>query len=259
MTEILKAEKLSFAYNTAKPLLHELDLTVNRGDFLGLIGPNGAGKTTIFRLLSGFLKPHSGSVSLHGKDIRVISHRERAKIMAVVPQFITSPMPFTVRQVVEMGRTSRLSNIMPLSVEDRQAVQQALDEMDLVNLAENYFNQLSGGERQRTMIAAALAQEPEILLLDEPTAALDLGHTVKLMAILNSLRQRGITVMTISHDIELMARYCRQLILLRNGTILASGTPNEIITPEQIENAYGCKVEIVNGPQGEPLLSHPRI
>lgn len=244
MANVIEAVNLKFSYKPDKPLLKNLSLSVKHGGFLGLIGPNGSGKTTILKLLSGFLKAFSGEVLLNNQKLSSMDCRTRARFLAVVPQLITTPMPYTVRQIVEMGRTSRLALFAPLRHEDYEFVENAINDMDLQNLQQCHFNELSGGERQRTIIAAALAQEPELLLLDEPTASLDLGHKIKLMRILKKLQNRGIAVMVISHDIELMARYCDSLTLLCEGSVLASGTAAEVIQPDLIKQAYDCDVEV---------------
>ena len=257
MANIIQANNLQFGYTFNKLLLTDLSLNVQQGDFLGLIGPNGSGKTTILKLLSGFLQPFSGKVLLKDQEISTLSSRDRARILAAVPQLVMTPMPYTVRQIVEMGRTSRLPLFAPLRRGDHDFVEQSIKDMDLENLQTSLFNELSGGERQRTIIAAALAQEPEILLLDEPTAALDLGHKIKLMRILKKLQERGIAMMVISHDIELMARYCDRLTLLYEGKVLISGTASEVIQPHFIKQAYDCDVElknINNIPQLIPVL-----
>jgi cobalamin transport system ATP-binding protein len=257
MDNVIQANNLRFSYRSDKPLLTDLSLNVKQGDFLGLIGPNGSGKTTILKLLSGFLQPFSGKVLLKNREISILSSRDRARILAVVPQLVMTPMPYTVRQIIEMGRTSRIPLFAPLRREDHEFVEQSIKDMDLENLQTSLFNELSGGERQRTIIAAALAQEPEILLLDEPTASLDLGHKIKLMRILKKLQERGIAMMVISHDIELMARYCDRLTLLHKGKVLISGTASEVIQPHFIKQAYDCDVElknINNIPQLIPVL-----
>jgi iron complex transport system ATP-binding protein len=241
---LIEAKNLQFGYTPDNLFLKDLSLDVYSADFLGLIGPNGSGKTTVLKLLSGFLKPFSGKVLVKGQEIVRLHARTRARILAVVPQLVMSPMPYTVRQVVEMGRTSRLPLFAPLSHEDHERVEKAVSDMDLDTLKFHRFNELSGGERQRTIIAAALAQEPELLLLDEPTAALDLGHKIKLMRILKKLQSNGIAVMVISHDIELMARYCERLVLLHQGRVIASGHAPEIIRPDLIKQAYDCEVTI---------------
>lgn len=244
MDKVIQAVDLSFAYTPGKILLENLNLSVARGGFLGLLGPNGSGKTTILKLLSGFLKPLSGQVLLNRQRISALDSRKRAGMLAVVPQFVMTPMPYTVKQIVEMGRTSRLPLFSPLRRHDHEIVEQAAADMDLQDLRNNRFNELSGGERQRTIIASALAQEPELLLLDEPTAALDLGHKIKLMRILKTLQARGIAIMVISHDIELMARYCDSLTLLYRGKVIASGAASDVIEPRLIKQAYDCEVEI---------------
>ena len=244
MADVIQAVNLQFGYSHDKLLLTDLRLSVQQGDCLGLIGPNGSGKTTILRLLSGFLRPFSGEVILKNQKILTLNSRERACFLAVVPQLVITPMPYTVRQIVEMGRTARLALFAPLRHADHELVEQALNDMDLQSLQKHRFNELSGGERQRTIIAAALAQEPELLLLDEPTASLDLGHKIKLMRILKKLQARGIAIMVISHDIELMARYCARLTLLCEGKVLASGTAAEVIRPHLIKQAYDCDVEV---------------
>ena len=244
MANLIQAVNLQFSYRPDKPLLKDFNLSVQHGDFLGLIGPNGSGKTTILKLLSGFLKPFGGEVLLNEQKLLSMDSRTRARILAVVPQLVTTPMPYTVRQIVEMGRTSRLALFAPLRHEDYEFVENSLKDMDLQSLQNNRFNELSGGERQRTIIAAALAQEPELLLLDEPTAALDLGHKIKLMRILKKLQSRGMAIMVISHDIELMARYCDRLTLLFKGEVLANGTAAEVIQPDLIKQAYDCDVEV---------------
>ncbi|QSH42423.1 ABC transporter ATP-binding protein [Lentisphaerota bacterium ZTH] len=259
MPEILTAENLCFSYEKEKAILKQFCLGVDKGEFVGLIGPNGSGKTTILKLLSGFLLPESGNVLLDGKNICQLSSRQRAIKLGVVSQLIAAVMPFTVKQVVEMGRTARLSPLLPLRQQDNEAVCCALNEMDIFEIRNKLFNCLSGGERQRTIVAAALAQEPEMLLLDEPTSALDLGHKLRLMGLLKALQHRGMTVMAVSHDIELMARFCDRLILIKNGSVLAAGTPSEVIKPELIRQAYGCAVSVISGNNGEPLISAEEV
>ena len=155
-----------------------------------------------------------------------------------------------------MGRISRLSRFGLISRRDREQVEIAMEEADIIDLADKLFSNLSGGERQRTMTAAALAQEPEILLLDEPTASLDLGHSVRLMELMLELQsKRGMAIMIISHDIQLCAHYCSRLVLLNHGKITADGSPAEVVTPEVIGRTYQCRVETVNDSAGRPLLS----
>ncbi|MCP3968657.1 MAG: ABC transporter ATP-binding protein [Lentisphaerae bacterium] len=255
MPEIMNAQNLKFGYSRENTVLEDFSFKVKNSEFVGLIGPNGSGKTTILKLLSGYLSPKAGDIFLGKQKINLLSSRQRARILGVVPQVISTTMPFTVKQVVEMGRTARISPFLPLRGHDHEAVCSAMNEMDVFEIKNSLFSQLSGGERQRTIIAAALAQEPEMLLLDEPTSSLDLGHKLQLMGLLKGLQARGMTVMAVSHDIELMAKYCDRLVLLKNGKVLASGAPPEIITPELIKEAYGCEVNVIVGINGEPLIS----
>jgi iron complex transport system ATP-binding protein len=256
MSAKLSAENISFAYPDTPPLLHDFSLELEPHSFTGLIGPNGAGKTTVFKILSGSLVPHKGRVCLNDRPIREIPHRERASRLAMVPQFVSTPMPYSVRQVVEMGRISRLSRFGWITRHDREQVERAMEEMDIIDMADKPFSNLSGGERQRTVTAASLAQEPEILLLDEPTASLDLGHSVRLMELLTELQsKRGMAIMLISHDIQLSAHYCSRLVLLRHGKIIADGPPDTVVTPEIIGETYHCRVETVKDSAGRPLLS----
>ena len=252
----LHAENIYFSYPESSPLLEDFSFDLEDNSFTGLIGPNGAGKTTIFRILSGSLMPQRGMVYLEDKPVRDVPHRERASKLAMVPQFVSTPMPYSVRQIVEMGRISRLSRFGWMSRYDREQVEVAMQETDISDLANKQFSNLSGGERQRTMAAAALAQEPDILLLDEPTASLDLGHSVRLMELMVELQsKRGMAIMIISHDIQLCAHYCSRLVLLNQGKITADGTPAEVVTPDIIGRTYQCRVETVKDSTGRPLLS----
>lgn len=246
MTAFLSAECVKCGYQNNPDILSDFDFRLERGEFVGLVGPNGAGKTTVFRALSGYLPLSSGTVRIASARICDLKAYERSKLMAVVPQNVFSPLPYMVRQIVEMGRVSRLSKFSIPSKEDRQCIQDAMEKMDVIQYADKLFNELSGGEKQRVMIAMALAQEPEILLLDEPTSQLDIGHSSHLMKLLTGLnRNAGIAVLLISHDIQLAARYCSRLVFLKNGRITADGSVKSILKPDLIGDVFGCDVEIV--------------
>ncbi|NOY74581.1 MAG: ABC transporter ATP-binding protein, partial [Kiritimatiellaeota bacterium] len=201
------------------------------------------------------LTPTSGVVELDGEGITGIADDKRSRLLAVVGQNSLSPMPFTVRQVVEMGRSARVSRFAPFSDSDRSAVATALAEMDVERFADRMFNALSGGERQRAKIAAALAQEPEVLLLDEPTSQLDMGHAVKLMKHLKKVNEeRGTSILVVSHDIQLLSGFMRDFILMRDGAILASGKPESVLIPSLVAEAYDCEVEITQSPSGGTVI-----
>ncbi|MCF6174206.1 MAG: ABC transporter ATP-binding protein [Victivallaceae bacterium] len=256
MKTILATDKLDFGYNSTSLLLNNFNFGIAEESFTALIGPNGSGKTTVFNLLTGYLNPLSGSVEFHGKSLKQLSLRKRASMMAVVPQSINSALPYTVYQLVAMGRISRLSRFAILSKDDKTQIEYAMDVMDVTALREQQFNCLSGGEQQRTVIAAALAQEPKVLLLDEPTSSLDLGHGNSLMRLLRQLnRDKKLTIMIISHDIQLAAHYCQRLTLMKDGKIIADGTPDTVIKPEHIMEAYNEPVNIIRDDNGNLLLS----
>lgn len=251
MDIILSAKNINFGYSAANSLLCEFNVEIRKGDMIALIGPNGAGKSTVLKLLSGYLSPLSGVVDLNGVSIAGVAPGKRSRSLAVVGQNSLSPLPFTVRQVVEMGRSARISRFAPLSTLDRGAVEAALAEMDVERFADRMFNALSGGEKQRVKIAAALAQEPDALLLDEPTSQLDMGHAVRLMKHLKRVNEeRGTSILIVSHDIQLVSGFMRDFILMRDGAILASGRPDDVLTSSLVGKAYDCEVEIIKFSSG---------
>ena len=250
MKPILTAEKINFGYSKENLVLKDFNVQIFRGDMIGLIGANGAGKSTALKILSGYITPLSGRVILKDDNIDYVSGRERAEIIAVVGQNIFTPLPFTVRQIVEMGRNLRISRFSALSKHDAEVVDSAMVEMEVLQFANKKFNELSGGEKQRVKIAAALAQEPEILLLDEPTSQLDMGHGIRLMRHLKKLNsEQNISILTVSHDIQLIAGFTKEFILLKNGKIIAGGDAESVMQPALIEKAYGCRADItkING------------
>ena len=253
---IISAENISCTYPGLKRnIIDGMSFTVNKGDFAALIGPNGAGKTSVFRVLSGYIRVTGGCIRINDKNIMKLSHAERAEIMAVVPQNVFSPLSYTVRQIVEMGRVSRLSRFAAPSRTDIQAISYAMGIMDVDSYSETPFNNLSGGEKQRVMLAMALAQEPEILLLDEPTSHLDIGHSSQLMKILRGLnREKNLTILLISHDINIAAKYSSRIILMKSGRIMRDGDVKNVLEPNLIESAYGCKVKILNDADGRRFI-----
>lgn len=256
MNTILSAKNIDFGYSAENPVLREFSMEIRKGDMIGLIGPNGAGKSTVLKLLSGYLTPSSGKIELTGKNIAEIADKQRSELLAVVGQNVLTPLPFTVRQVVEMGRAARVSRFSPFSSADKVAVESALAEMDIERFAHRMFNALSGGEKQRVKIAAALAQEPEALLLDEPTSQLDMGHAVHLMRHLKKVNvDRGTSILIVSHDIQLLSGFMRDYTLMRDGTVIASGKPDEVLTSSLIGETYACDVAIFNSPSGQIVIS----
>ncbi len=257
-TVLLEIDRLSFAYRPDQLILRDFSMKVSSGDFVGLIGANGAGKTTMFQLLSHYLRPQAGAIRLDGKPLEAYSDRERSQRMAVVPQAFYTPLPLTVHQLISLGRTPQIGLTSRGNTPDsRQEIRQLAEALELGEFLDRPMTELSGGERQRAILAAALAQRPQLLLLDEPTSALDLGHTVALMDLICRLQEQyQLTILMITHDLELAGRYCRRLLLLKNGRLLKDGTPEEVITPELIQQAYNCPVDVVSGRHRDLLISY---
>jgi len=245
MNSMIKSENLTFGYAHGAEIINNLHLTLGEGDIVGLLGPNGAGKSTLLRLLSGFLKPISGSVYIDTYNIANLSSQKRAELLAVVSQDHFSVMPYTVRQIVSMGRVSKVSRFMPFQKSDVDIVDSVMSDMDVIQFENRQFNTLSGGEKQRVKLAAALAQEPKILLLDEPTSQLDMGHAVKLMHLIQKLnRDKRITTVIVSHDIQLMSSFIDRIVMMKEGRVIADGQPEKIIDSEIIRAVYNCNAEI---------------
>jgi len=252
---MLAASGLSFAYRGA-PVVQDIDLSLARGEILGIIGPNGSGKSTLLGLLSGMLAPRAGSVDLMGQSLGSYTRAEVARRMGLVPQSPELAAGFTVRETVLAGRFALMGGRMFESTEDHQAANEALELTGLTELRDRPAGELSGGERQRLALARALAAEPQTILLDEPTSALDLRHQLMVMELLErACAQRGLAVCLVSHDLNLAGLYCHQLLLLSRGRALALGPPREVLTPELLSTAYGVQVAV----DQEPSRGRPRV
>ncbi len=255
----LAAKNIEIRYSSeALPVLTQLTLALTPGMFIGIIGPNGSGKSSLVRALSRTLKPSDGAVLLDGQNLySVHSARASAQAVGVVPQDTSVSLDFSVREMVRMGRAPHLP-VRPFAsetAEDEEVVTQALQHAGVENLAERPVTALSGGERQRVLLARALAQQPAILLLDEPTANLDLRHQAQVLTLAQSLAHSGGTVLAVLHDVNLAAAYCDTLMLLHEGRITASGTPSEVLTAENLEAVYGARVWVRPHPlSGRPLV-----
>jgi iron complex transport system ATP-binding protein len=248
-------ERVAFAYGRA-PVLTGLDLSIASGTITGILGPNGSGKTTLVRLASAALRPSTGRIALFDAEISSLPSRERARAVAVVPQETYPVFDFTVEEVVRMGRAPHLGLFGLEGARDRKVAREAMERCEVVHVAARSFRALSGGERQRVMLARALAQAARLLLLDEPTAFLDLKHRLAVYALLGRLhRDNGLTVVVVSHDINLAARHCDRLVLLRCGAIAADGTPAEVLRPDPIRSVYEVDVEVGTDPSsGRPFV-----
>lgn len=252
---ILQIDHLHFAYNGSR-VIRDVSFTVDKGDLLGLIGPNGSGKTTLLKLIDGILHPEEGTIRILGTPVRKINRMELAKIVAVVPQVSPMIFPFTVQEVVLMGRTPHLGKWRFEGKKDYAIIEQAMAKTDTLALAGRNMNRLSGGETHRVLIARALAQEPQILLLDEPTAFLDIRHQVDFLNLIQALNEeQGLTVIAVTHDINLASLYCKRIALLKEGKIQAIGRPEEVVTEEQIHAVYHTPVIV----DRHPMTGRPRV
>jgi iron complex transport system ATP-binding protein len=247
MNPLVRFGDVSFGYGVLD-VIRSASFDLQAGSCTALIGPNGAGKTTILRLAAGTLHCRSGSVLLNDVPLHKLPIRKVARTVALVPQQLDVPFQFTVREVVEQGRTPYLGFLRGPMSEDRRAVDRALELADVTGLQQRIFNELSGGERQRVKIALGLAQEPKLLLLDEPTQNLDIGRQVELIDLLHFLRGEGITIFASIHDLQLLETNFSSVLLLSPDMPLLSGTPEEILRPSILERAFNCP------PRRHPLL-----
>lgn len=250
MKDILTAADLHCAYGDVE-ILKGVDLYLHAGDFVGIIGPNGSGKSTLLRALSGTLPASRGEITLFGKQLSDLSRREIARRIAVIPQDTPVLFAFSVMDIVLMGRTPHIGRFRGLREGDMEIALRALTVTDTVHLKDRVVTELSGGERQRVVIARALAQEPEILFLDEPTSHLDLNHQTEIFDLLYHLNvESGLTVLCVTHDLNLSSEYCERIVLLKEGQIVDSGPPEQIITAENIRSVYGAEVIVEQNPIG---------
>ena len=246
-------------------ILDDISFHVQSGEVLGIVGPNGSGKTSLLKVLARLMTPQQGRIDLFGQDIAAKAQQEFACVVGVVPQDSQMLFPFTVAETVLMGRFPHRARDRWIggfgweSREDMAISEQAMMTMDIVHLARRSVTDLSGGERQRTVIARALAQTPKVLLLDEPTAFLDLQHQVEICSVLRRLRdERGLTVVLVSHDLNLVSQYCDRILLLDRGQIVRLGGPDEVIEPKVLESVYCCRVLVDRHPStGLPRITLP--
>lgn len=254
----LEARSLVCAYqaNTQQIILHEVDMALYPGELVGLIGPNGAGKTTLLRALARLLPPKSGQVLLDGQDIWRLSARQTAQWVGRVPQSANATWPYAIEHVVRMGRYPHRGWLAPHNQRDQSAVEEALNRMILKPLRNRAFNTLSGGEQQRVLIARALAQEPKVLLLDEPIANLDINHQLQVLTLVRDrVREQQLAALLAIHDLELAARFCDRLILLNQGRIWAAGPPAEVLQVDHLRTVFGVKAHLYRDPLGQWALS----
>jgi iron complex transport system ATP-binding protein len=256
---MLSADRVSFAYRAGAPcVVSDVSLAIAPGAMVGILGPNGSGKTTLLKMLSGTLTPSAGRILFEGRPLDSWRRRARARRIALVPQETHAPFDFTVLDIVLMGRFPHLGTFALEGPADLSIARQALASTGTSTFEERAFATLSGGEKQRVVIASALAQSPEILLLDEPTAALDLGHQLDVQLLLAALnRDRGVTMVLSTHDLNLAAALCRHLIFLREGRVIAQGPTQDVLTPATVRALYGVEADIQHHPTAGHLTVTP--
>ena len=241
------AQAVSFSVE-AKMLLDRVDMRAERGQFVGLIGPNGAGKSTLLRTLSGVLRHQQGAVWLEGSDLGAMPARDVAAMLALVPQIAPFTQGFTAFELVLMGRYPHLGRFSVEGQADDRIARDAMLLTETDHFAPRTLDTLSGGERQRVFLARALAQQPRVLLLDEPTSNLDILHQLTILGLVRQLVDNGLTAIAAIHDLNLAARYCDRLVLLSNGGVVTEGAPEDVLTPETIESAFGVRSAIYREP-----------
>jgi iron complex transport system ATP-binding protein len=255
---MLVATNVSFAYRRSAKVLDDVSVTVPRGSIVGLIGPNGSGKTTLVRLLNGTLTPSHGSVSLDGVPLSTLSRRDLARRIAVVPQETHVTFDFSALEIVLMGRYAHLGAFALEGPDDMAIARRALAATGTDSLVSRQFATLSGGEKQRVVIAGALAQSSDVLLLDEPTTALDVGFQFEIASLLSRLnRDHGTTMVVSTHDLNLAAMLCTELVLLKAGRVVAHGATSTVLTSENIRRLYGVEADVTFHPRAGHLTVVP--
>jgi len=253
---ILKIENVDFSYNGNQKTLSKISFSVSRGELLGIIGPNGSGKTTLLKIVSGILKPNKGNMLLLNQNLNNLSIEKIAKFISVVPQDTWVTFSFKAKEVVFMGRLPYISRLKGETLEDYQISQEAMVKTQSLPLSEKNIQKISGGERQRVFIAKALAQTPQLLLLDEFTSHLDLNYKYEMLNLLKkALTEEGLTIISVFHDLNLASIASHRLILLNEGKIEKIGTPQEVLNEENLQKVYGVKPILID----HPYLKVPQV
>ena len=255
MNVAIEIKNLSHSYDSLV-VLNNLSFSIQEGDFFIIIGPNGSGKTTLLKIISGLIKLQQGDLTILNQPLPSYTRKILARKIAYVPQMISMDFPFRVMDLVLMGRSPHLGPLGLGQEKDVEIAKKAMAFTGVEHLEDRKLEQLSGGEQQRVLIARAICQSPEVILMDEPTASLDLAHQVRIMDMMERLKiDRNITVVMVSHDVNLAAMYGQNLLLLREGRIVSMGRPEDVITYQALEKAYGCTLLVDESPVGE----YPRV
>ena len=244
---MITTKQLKVAYGD-KTIIDNLTLTIPEGKITALIGPNGCGKSTLLKALSRINRIQSGDIYLQNTSLSDIKDKHLAQRLSMLPQVVVSPEGVTVRKLVEYGRSPYVSHWGRLSSYDKQKVAEAMQQTGVLELAEHKIESLSGGQRQRAWIAMILAQDTEVVMLDEPTTYLDLSHQIELMNLMRAMNQQGKTVIVVLHDLNQACRYCDHLVVLKEGQLVAQGTPEQVFTEQMLENVFNLDAAVVEDP-----------
>ena len=250
----LTVSHLTFAYPKAPPVLEDVSFTVPAGDFLSVLGANGAGKSTLFRCLLGGLEGYTGAISLDGRDVRTFSRRELAARIAYIPQIHRPTFGYSVLDTALMGLTGELSPFRSPSAEQEKRAMEALEQVGVVHLARRNFATLSGGEQQLVLIARALCQRSDVLLMDEPTSSLDYGHQLRVLQRVSELAGQGYTVILSTHDPQHALRFSRRVLALRDGRVAAFGDTRDVLTETLLRRLYGVDAALLDTAHGPVVV-----
>lgn len=255
MENIIELKNITLKYGDYE-VLRDISFNIKKGEFTSIIGPNGAGKSTVLKAIMKNIDLASGDISIKGKSIKNITHKEKACIIGFVPQEFNISFDFTVYDIVAMGRNPYIAKFKKSKFDDKKIIEESLQKTNTYEFKDKYFNSLSGGEKQRVIIARALAQQPEILILDEATSSLDIHHQLDILELIHSLnREDGLTVLTIMHDLNLASRFSDKIVLLSKNGVIKSGTPSEVIDEQVLKNVYDMDMVV----RENKLLSYTEI
>jgi len=251
---MLRLEGIYFAYNR-DDILKDISFEVKKGEFLGIIGPNGSGKTTLLKIIARILNPYRGSLFFENEDIRKIPYLEYAQKVAYLPSQIDIPFSYTVEEFVSLGRFPYTGRYGEIKKTDREIIEKALEQFEISQYKKRKIWELSDGERQRVFISQVVVQQSSVIILDEPTSHLDIGHSFKILDIVRDINKKGTTVITVLHELNLASEYCSRLLLLSQGSVFSEGTAEDVITYENIEKVYETKALVYKNPHtGKPYV-----
>lgn len=251
---LFSADNVSYRYNH-HVAIDNVSFTIDQGEFIGVIGPNGAGKSTLLRLLAGFLKPSEGSISYSGKNLNRYDQRELASNIATLPQLMDIPFSYTVEDLVLMGRYPHAKKGFTYGRKEVEFVKDVMDTMEISHLAVRRIDALSEGERQKVFLSQCIAQDPKVLLLDEPVSHLDIRHQIQTLDVLEKLHGEGLTIVMVLHDLNLASEFCSRVMLISKGKVKSDGDPRLVLTFQNIEEAYDTVVIVKENPlSGKPFV-----